>query len=712
MTTNRAWRAAVGILTVSVAIASGSSPSVAQNPAPAATTIELGGEWRFAIDPTSQGEADRWFAPDLDDRRWDRVEVPHCWPLDPRYAYTGRAWYRRSFDAPGPLESRHARIDFAAVFARARVWLNGTLLGTHEGGYTPFGFDVAKTLVTGKPNVLVIEVDNSWSTKTMPGARPGTEPTARVYPWWDYGGIVRPVALVVSPAIYVNKQRVTAVPDIATGTAEIEVTTWIRNTAVRATSSRLRLTLVRIDADREIAVDVQPRGWQRSVETPAGETMAITLRTTLPRDAVRLWDLDHPTLYRVHSELTAESFGVDRHASSFGIRRFEARGTELNLNGRPVRLGGANRPSDDPKFGLLEPIEAVERDVKLMKAAGMELQRVIHYAPAPALLDLADRLGLLIIGEAGNWNLQPTQMDDAGMRADFENQMRELVERDWNHPSVIAWSVGNEYASDTPSGVKWTKDMAAFVRGLDPSRLITFASYRAFRPDLPRPEDEGSQFVDFVSVNTYAPPARLGDVLDLVHQRYPQKPIFVSEFGLRDDKAKSAEERRGYFREAIDIMRRRPFIAGASVWTFQDYRSRYPDTAANGYRPWGLVDHLRAPRDAYHVVAREFAAARVVAAPISRAGGRLVARVVVEARPDFPARVLSGLRLQMSASGTAAVIAERRLPELVPGQRIEVVFEADGEVATTGFQIVRPDGSVMHRVDVLDSTTPEGASSR
>lgn len=712
MKTKRRWWAG-GILTLCVATAAASSHSVAQNPEPT-TTIDLGGEWRFAIDPTNQGEEDRWFAPDLDDRRWDRVEVPHCWPLDPRYQYTGRAWYRRTFPAPRSIEGRHARIEFGAVFARARVWLNGTRLGAHEGGYTPFGFDVANALVAGKPNVLVLEVDNSWSTNTMPGARPGTEPTARVYPWWDYGGIVRPVALVVSPAVYIQKQRVTAIPDLTGGTADIEVTTWLRNTTTRAATSRLRLTLVRLDGDREISLGVPAGGWQASAETPAGETKAITSRTTLPREAVRLWGLDLPTLYRIRAELTTESTGSDLHASTFGIRRFEVRGTELHLNGRPVRLGGANRPSDDPKFGLLEPIEVVERDVELMKAAGMELQRIIHYAPPPALLDLADRLGLLIVGEPGNWNLQPTQMDDAGMRADFENQMRELVERDWNHPSVIAWSVGNEYASDTPSGVKWTKDMAAFVRGLDPSRLVTFASYRAFRPDLPRPEDEGSHFVDFVSINTYAPPARLGEVLDLVHQRHPQKPIVVSEFGLRADKAKSDGDRRQYFREAIDVMRQRPFIAGASVWTFQDYRSRYPDTAPNGYRPWGLVDHLRAPRDAYHVVAREFAAARVVAAPISHVGGRLVARVVVQARLDFPARPLTGLMLQISASGAAAPVAERPLPELVPGQRIEVVLESarDAASGSTTVQIIRPDGSVMHRIALLDSITSAGPASR
>ena len=348
------WQPLAGILALCIA-STASAHSVAQDSS--RVTLDLGGEWRFALDPSRQGEADRWFAPDLDDRRWDRVDVPHCWPLDPRYQYTGSAWYRRTFPPSGSLEPRHARIEFGAVFARARVWLNGTWLGAHEGGYTPFGFDVASVLLSDKPNVLSVEVDNSWSTKTMPGARPGTEPTSRVYPWWDYGGIVRPVSLVASSTVYIQKQRVTAIPDPKEGTADIEVTTWLRNTTARAATSRLRLTLVRLEGDREISLDV-PGGWQASAQTPAGETRAITSRTSLPPGAVRLWGLDFPTLYRIRAEVTTGSTDVDLHASTFGIRRFEVRGTQLYLNGRPVRLGGSNRPSDDPKFGLLEPVRS------------------------------------------------------------------------------------------------------------------------------------------------------------------------------------------------------------------------------------------------------------------------------------------------------------------------------------------------------------------
>jgi beta-glucuronidase len=699
-------------------IPAAASQLAVQPPAAARTTIELGGEWRFALDPTVEGEEDRWFAGDLNETRWERVNVPHCWPVDPRYQYTGRAWYRRTFPSPDNLGGSHVRLEFGAVFARARVWLNGTLLGAHEGGYTPFGFDVTRALAVGTPNILALEVDSGWSTTTMPGARPGTEPTARLYPWWDYGGIVRPVMLVVSPAVYVQKQRIAATPDLERGTAALDATVWVRNTTAQPATSRLRLTLARLDGNREIPVPLPSGPWQAPADTPPGETKAVTLKTTLPRDAVRLWDLDRPTLYQLRAELTTESAGVDAHAATFGIRRFEVKGTELHLNGRPVRLGGANRPSDDPKFGLVEPIEVVERDLEMMKAAGMELQRISHYAPPSVLLDLADRLGLLIVGEAGNWQLQPPQMDDPAMRADFERQMREMVERDWNHPSVVAWSVGNEYASETPAGVRWTKDMAAYVRTIDPTRPITFASNRAARAEIARPEDEGSHYVDFVSLNTYAPPDRIGAVLDLVHCRFPGKPIVISEFGLREDKIKDHEERRRYFRGVLEAVRQRPFVAGASVWTFQDYRSRFWDTAPNGYRPWGLVDQHRAPRDAHAVVAEEFAAARIVSAPLFVATERLTARVTVEARPDFPARPVSGLTLRLvklPSSEAADPLVVRSLPDLAPGQQIEQVLETDAvraRTGTLGVEILKAGGTVMHRVAFVDQMVPSGKESR
>jgi beta-glucuronidase len=288
-----------------------------------------------------------------------------------------------------------------------------------------------------------------------------------------------------------------------------------------------------------------------------------------------------------------------------------------------------------------------------------------------------------------------------------------MIERDWNHPSVVAWSVGNEYASDTPSGVRWTSDMVAFVRGLDPSRPVTFASFRAFRPDLARPEDEGSTEVDFVSINTYAQPDKVGEVLDLVHRRWPDRPIFVSEFGWRADKAKDEALRQHYFESMAAAFRTRPWIAGASIWTYNDYISRYPDTAPNGYRPWGLVDPDRALRASYETVRQQFAVARLEAAALDGSGGggpRLRATIV--SRADFPSRRVEGLRVRVGPATSDARVDARRspmasqdVPDLQPGARVDVGLTLPPGLTTAPLivELVRADGTVLPGALTIDA---------
>ena len=158
--------------------------------------VDLNGPWRFAIDPVECGEQNGWHQPGCKVQNWAEVAVPHCWNVDPRFPFTGTAWYRRTFSLPPGAARRHARLIFGGVFYRAKVWLNGQPVGEHEGGYTPFQFDVTDVIHWSGENSLAVEVDNSWSTTTLPGARIGKLPQEQVYPWFEYGGIVRPVSLV------------------------------------------------------------------------------------------------------------------------------------------------------------------------------------------------------------------------------------------------------------------------------------------------------------------------------------------------------------------------------------------------------------------------------------------------------------------------------------------------------------------------------------
>ncbi|HEY0652069.1 MAG TPA: glycoside hydrolase family 2 TIM barrel-domain containing protein, partial [Chryseosolibacter sp.] len=365
-----------------------------------------------------------------------------------------------------------------------------------------------------------------------------------------------------------------------------------------------------------------------------------------------------------------------------GIRSVEIKGTSLLLNGEPVKMGGCNRPLDHPDYGSLDPQQVLQEDFNLMKRGSMELSRLSHYPVSSELLDLADMRGILIIAEAGNWQMTPAQMSDSSMRRKFQNQFREMIERDWNHPSVIAWSVGNEYQSQTTEGKDWTKDMFHFAKSLDPQRLVTFSSMIVFRDFIKSPSDEASQYVDFISANIYG---NHRENLQRIHALYPDKPIYVSEFGLRADQVTSEVERVRYLSNAMADFRQCEYLIGASIWTLNDYKSMYPGTNANGFRPWGLVDQQRKPRDMYHAWQSELAPATLQLLPVTT--GRL--RLVVTARKDFPSYTLRNYTVRVNATSFAVGI-------LKPGESKS--FEIDG-VNPDGYdvELIKPGGFLIYK---------------
>jgi len=668
--------------------------------------IGLNGRWYFAIDPVRAGEEMRWHEPGGKQGYWAEVNVPHCWPVDPRYPYVGAAWYRRSFTVPADTAGKRVRLVFRAVFYRAKVWVNGELAGRHEGGFTPFEFDITPYVKLGGDNTLAVEVDNSWNRETLPGARPGPEPYRQVYHFWDHGGIVRDVYLLISSPVYIANQRVIATPDLSKRTASVDVTVWAVNTADRETSVRIGLEIER-DGSRKLIED-----WQRNsslttaAAIPAGSTTPIRFHAMLRPADVELWDQDHPHLYRMRARLWngAGEDGRppdDSHETVFGIRQIEVAGVQLLLNGEPIRMGGGHRVSDHPVFGLIEPDQVVHPDMAAMKTANMELARMVQHPLPENLLDWADRHGFLIIEEAGNWQLTAAQMDSPVICSKFQSQMREMMERDWNHPSVFGWSLGNEYESNTPSGVRWTRDMYAFVKNLDPSRLITFISLWNFSEKLKRPEDEGSQYVDIVSPHLYGSIELCERKLDLVHSRWPGKPIFVSEFGERTDRVKSETEREEYFRRLISLVRSRyQFVIGAAVWTYNDYRSRWPDTNPDGIRHWGMVSREREPRGSYEVLRQEFSPVLITDLKNETTTRGLSTTVRVQARPDFPAYTLRDYEIRYSLldSRSQPVHQEsRKLRTLRPGEEAEVRFgpaPAGSAARQVKTEVVRPTGFV------------------
>jgi beta-glucuronidase len=669
--------------------------------AAAAEPIDLGGTWRFAIDPVQRGEESGWHQPGLVVRDWSEVQTPHCWTIDPRFPYVGTVWYRRTFSVPVDAAGQHARLAFARVFHRAKIWINGHLAGEHVGGYTPFEIEATAWLRPGAENTIAVLVDNAWSTETLPGARLGAKPQEQVFPWREYGGILGSVRLLLTAPVFVASLRVVAEPNLANGTATIALTAFARNATAAPARVRVGFTLKR---DQQ-PVEAWPGNRALAVEAvlPPGAATPVTAQISLRPDQVRRWGVDHPQLYTARAALLDGGRETESSTTTFGIRKVEARAGQLLLNGEPIRMGGGNRHSDHPQFGSIDPAEVVETDLRQMKRANMDLMRITHYPVEPRILDWSDRHGLLIIEEGLNWQLTEAQMDSPSLRANFQAQMREMIQRDWNHPSVIGWSVGNEYPSFAPAGLRWTKDMIDWVRTVDHTRLLTFASHHAFSEKFQSPDEEGSRYVDLICINMYDNFARR---LDLVHARWPDKPVLVSEYGFRADAMAGEDARREAHRQVIETFRARPYVVGASVWTYNDYRSRYPQgTDARGYRQWGVVDAERREKPTYALLAEEYSPA-VIREARAEAGGAKVS-ATIQARADFPSYTLRDYVVRvdlLDAAGKVIGSSRTALPVLRPGEtfafEIPTAMNQGFKPVRARLEVVRPTGFVAVATDI------------
>ncbi|OJY80969.1 MAG: beta-galactosidase [Sphingobacteriales bacterium 44-15] len=633
------------------------------------TDYSLNGDWKFAIDPVKAGEEWNWFDENFNSSSFDAVTVPHCFSVDPRYMfYTGKAWYFKKFTSVASAQ-RHTSLKFDAIFYKCKIWLNGIMVGEHEGGYTPFEFDI--TAQQRDTNVLAIMVDNAWDTTTIPGARASDDVarsnSSQMFPWINYGGLTRPVHLITRPDLYIEKVKIVAEPNLEKGNATVRLKAFLKNTSAATQKTVVSLSIKNKDKTPGFVFKPVP------IAVAAGQSITADITGALPAKDVKLWSTDEPNLYTAQVSIASDTL-----QTRFGIRKVEVKGTQLLLNGEAIKMGGCNRPLDYPGYGSMDPKEVLDKDLDLIKRGGMELSRINHYPVAEYLLDWADEHGLLIIEEAGNWHMSPAQMSDTMMRRKFQSQMREMVERDWNHPCLVAYSVGNEFKSHTEEGRAWVRDMKRFVRSIDSSRLITFASMYVFRTTIKAPEEEASQYVDFVSANIY------GDHynnLERIHKLYPDKPVYISEFGWRTDGVKSEADRIVLLKKAMADFRKCDYLIGASVWTYNDYFSRFPGTNPNGYRPWGLVEPDREPRAIYPAWQEEFSPATV---ELVKTGNGSMLKI--KARKDFPSYTLKNYQLR--CNGKLYDIST-----LKPGEEETITVNIPSQQAM--IELIKPGGFVI-----------------
>jgi beta-glucuronidase len=450
-------------------------------------------------------------------------------------------------------------------------------------------------------NYLAVQLNNEPGFATIPGFAMrlswGNEKDLIWYDWWHYGGIVRDAWIEFRGPALIRRQQIRA--SAGTNDAQVEVRVFLENHSGKATRAKLMLRAFAPTGGKPVAAA------EEAVNLSPGEH-DIVLRLRLP--SPQLWNFDQPRMYRMEAEL-ADSRGdlLDARSDSFGVRTIEIRDRHLIVNGERVRLTGMARHEDSPWEGLAETRGTIRADYDNLKNLQTTLTRPVHYPQPPEVLDYCDRNGILLIPEIPLWQFSEKQLSDPRVIVLAKQMMREMIEQDYNHPCIMAWSMCNEGVTFSPGGLAYFKTMKDFVKSIDPDRFVSLADDSLTRTDA---VFESARQADFIMWNQYygnwhGPAHWITNAMQQLGQRYPDKMVIVSEFGylglFGPDPVTTDRLRIETMHDQMAVFSQFDWVGGAIFWCYQDiqsHRNLWPGNSA-GTMDMGVVDSNRQRRPSY-----------------------------------------------------------------------------------------------------------------
>jgi beta-glucuronidase len=569
--------------------------------------IDLSGLWRIRFDPEDRGEAEGWGG---GIGAGFPIAVPGSWNEQLAEAgymnYLGAAWYETEVFVPAHFTGRDVYLYFASADYSADVWVNGHPAGGAACKHLPF-VAAWNAFTPGESARIVVRVDNRLPVEgpTQRVTREDYAAEGRLkdeylpavrFDFFPYGGLNRPVHLVAQPKAHISAARVT--PHRVGAAGRFVVAVGSRGLA------KVSAQLSGAGVHAEAVGDTEPG--------------RITLLELVAPDCP-LWSPQSPTLLSVTVRgFDAEGRQVDEVSVRTGLREVRVEGDQLLLNGEPIVLKGFGKHEDSPIRGRGLDLPQLVKDFQLLKWCGANSVRTSHYPYAEEFYDLADEMGILVIDEVFSINLDFRKVTDEGFER-HRDDVAALILRDYNHPSVIAWSLANEpgYLGEKEYAEKsrpyWRK-LFAQARGFDSSRPFTHAnvSYAGL-------DDPAFEVSDFLMINRYygwyQAPAQLDRAIAMLNADFDVlaqahgKPIFVSEFGADAMAGQHStspqlftEDFQADFIEAYwRAIEAHPSVIGGHVWNFADFR-----TAQHARRVVfnlkGVFTRDRAPKKAAHRV--------------------------------------------------------------------------------------------------------------
>ncbi|HUY00274.1 MAG TPA: glycoside hydrolase family 2 TIM barrel-domain containing protein, partial [Candidatus Deferrimicrobium sp.] len=514
--------------------------------------ISLNGpNWRYKCDADHVGERRNWHDPVFIKKNWDALPfctIPGCWntiieaekyPYD---RYEGFFWYFSQYILDKIDENQEYYLTFKGVNYYCKIWLNGTYLGDHQGGFLPFQLKIPNKILEHN-NFIAVEVENFRKFDRIPSLQ---------FDWYNWSGIYRDVELFIIPKtriqwIHISTQQIN--PESAT-------------LAVRYSITQVGQIQWKIKQGANLILE-----GNTNAQKKVGQ---INLNIVNPK----LWSPDSPDLYQFKAQLNDVS---EQYNTTFGIRLIEVRQYGIYLNKKLIRIKGISQHEELMPFGRAMKKEDRLKDLQQLKKLGFNTLRTAHYSHDETVIELADELGILILEEIPVY-----------WYCDFKNpavlklalkMVKALIYRDFNHPSVILWSMGNEIPVEHRVCYMFMHQLMQYAKKLDPSRIITYVSSRMFSDTLRRKSD-------LACINLYFgwylfSERNLNLILDFIHQTAPSLPLLITEFGAgakygfhsAQNQKFSEEKQASILTHSIETFNSKDYIAGWIIWIYRDFRS-------------------------------------------------------------------------------------------------------------------------------------------
>lgn len=575
--------------------------------------LDISGIWKFKKDVKNTGEAEQWFN-GLTDA--EQIAVPGSWndQHEGDHNYLGTAWYELETNVPEAWKNDNIYIRVGSAVYLSKLWINGKAVGQHEGGHLPFAFLISDKIKWGEKNRITIEVENELKPDRIPngnvqGGSFSNFPASN-YDFFPYAGLSRKVFLYSTPKKAVIK--------------DITV-----QTDFEGSTGKLSVLVEKEGAINKGVLNIKGHGVDKDVPFTFRNNQ-VDVKTDIPN--VELWSPKNPALYEVTVYLGSKKSPLDVYTLETGVRTIKVTSTQVLLNGEPILLKGFGKHEDFPIYGRATTLPVMVKDYSLMKWVGANSYRTSHYPYSEEYYTMADKEGFLIIDETPAVGLVFFDGDEAIQKrhAQAEFALREVISRDKNHPSVVAWSVANEPSirdlaatfqgkiseatqKEVSEGRKTLSGLMKKAKELDPTRITSFASVMGGPYDWLTDCDVIflNRYYGWYTNVGYFDQARayLNGELDKIYNQF-KKPILLSEFGAdaiagshgTEDEIFTEEYQKKLINMYLDVANSKEYIVGMHIWNFADFRTAQAIMRVDGMNLKGVFTQNRRPKMAAHLL--------------------------------------------------------------------------------------------------------------